>query len=166
VKKGGKVRVRWSARRIPGQRIELVDRADGVATTIQKRTSRARGRVRFTPASPLETRRRIEAVITQNGSPRPPLVAARYRLKAPKRPGKVRKPRARRVSGDLALRWKKAARAKDYLVTITSGPDVLTRTTTARRALTYTDPPPGQVTIRITPRDRFGRSGKSTTVRG
>jgi hypothetical protein len=166
VKKGGKVLVRWTARRVPGQKVRLVDRADGVATTIQKPTARTRGRVRFAPTNPLETRRTIEAVITQNGSPRPSLAAARYRLKAPRRPGKVRKPRARRVSGDLLLKWRRAARAKNYLVTITSGPDVLTRTTTTRRALTYTEPPPGKVRIRIVPRDRFGRSGPSAKLRG
>lgn len=165
-RRGDKVVVRWTSRRVPGQRIELVDRANGVATTIVRPTSKLRGRATFTPADPLTTRRTIEAVITQDGSPRPSIVAARYTLKAPKRPARVRKPRARRTSVGLAVRWRKARRAREYLVTISAGASVLTRTVTRRPRVTYTDPPAGELTVRITPRDRFGRSGRATTVTG
>ena len=163
-RRGGKVVVNWSARRIPGQRIELVDRADGVATTIQRSTSRGRGRVVFTPRNPLATRRTIEAVILQNGSPRPPLTAARYRLRKPRRPARVGKPTARRTSAGLTIRWRRARRARDYIVSVSAGTSVLTRTTTARRVVTYRGAPAGRLTVRITSRDQFGRTGPAARV--
>jgi hypothetical protein len=92
-------------------------------------------------------------------------VAARYRLKAPRRPGKVRKPRARLSGTTLQLRWRKAARAREYLVTIGAGATVLTRTVTRRPSLRYTGAPADRLTVRITPRDRFGRSGRATVLK-
>ena len=163
-KQGGKVIVSWRARKVPGQKIELVDRANGVTTTIQRSTSKRRGRVAFRPANPLETRRRIEAVLLQNGSPRPPLTVARYTLRKPKRPARAGKPTARRTAAGLVIGWRKARRARDYLITVQTGTVVLTRTTTRRLKLTYREPPPGRLTVRITPRDKFGRPGPTAVV--
>ena len=159
--RGGKLVVDWRARRIPGQRIELIDRAEGSATTIQRATRRRRGRVAFKPANPLATRRTIEAAIVQDGRPRPAVVAARYRLAKPKRPARVRGLTARRVATGLVIRWRKAARARDYLVTVNAGPEVLTRSSTAGRTLTYAGAPAGALEVRVTPRDRFGRAGRT-----
>lgn len=164
-KKNGKVLVRWQARKVPGQKIELIDRADGVATTIQRSTSKRGGRVRFTPANPLATRRTIEAVLLQNGSPRPALRVARYRLRAPRRPGRVGKPSAKRTGRRVTIRWRKARRAREYLVAIKAGTTILTRTTTTRSTIIYAGAPAGTLTIRITPRDQFGRKGRTATLK-
>ena len=72
--------VTWNARAIPGQKLALIDRVDGVATTIQPPTARHAGRVRFTPQSPGTGERTIEAEVVQNGAPRDRLVVARYRI--------------------------------------------------------------------------------------
>jgi hypothetical protein len=78
--KRGRVRVSWRAKAIPGQAIELLDRAAGTATTIQKLTRRHRGRLAFTPGGPHAGRRTIEADVVEHGIPRARRVVARYRL--------------------------------------------------------------------------------------
>ena len=135
----------------------------GTAATIQKRTTKTRGRVTFTPTDPLVRGRRIEAVIVRNGSPRRPLIVRRYKLTVPKRPGRARKLAVERAGPALAITWRKASRASGYEVTIRAGATVLTRTITKTPKLTYTNPPPGELTIQITPRDPFGRTGPTTT---
>jgi hypothetical protein len=94
-RKGSKVQVSWRSNKVPGQTIELVDRTrSGTATTIQKRTTKTRGRLAFTPTDPLVKRRRIEAIVVRDGSPRPPLTVRRYTLAVPRRPGRARGPAA------------------------------------------------------------------------
>jgi hypothetical protein len=164
-RKGSKVTVAWRSNKIPGQQIELVERAaSGTATIIQKRTTKTRGRVTFTPANALVKRRRIEAAVLQNGIPRPPVTVARYKLAVPKGPGRATKLKAKRTGTGLAITWVRAARAREYVVTITAGTTVLTRTITRKPALTYTGAPAGKLTIRVVPRDRFARTGRSTKM--
>jgi len=162
--KGGKVTVRWTANDVPGQTIELVDRADGVARTIQRPTAKRKGQVTFTPDNPLARKRTIDALLVQNGSPRPPLTAARYRLKVIGPPGRVGKPKAKRTSGGLAIGWRGAQRATDYLVVVQQDKTVLTRTSTKLLKLTFLDPPAPKLTVRITPRDEFGRPGPTAVI--
>jgi hypothetical protein len=104
-------------------------------------------------------------VLLQNGSPRAPLTVARYRLRAPSRPGRVGKPSAKRTSRGVTIRWRRARRASEYLVTIKQGSTVVTRTTTTRTTVTYAGAPATTLAIRITPRDRFGRQGRAATVK-
>ncbi|HKP91550.1 MAG TPA: hypothetical protein VJT75_16410 [Thermoleophilaceae bacterium] len=162
-RRGAKVVVDWKSRAIPGQRIELVDRADGVATTIQPLTARHSGRVTFTPKNPLEIKRTIEAIVVRNGSPRRPLVVTRYTLRAPKRPAKVRNLTARRTKAGLVMRWGKAARAKSYDVTVNAGKTVFARVSTVRRELTLRRPPKGTLKVIVNARDAFGRPGPAAS---
>ena len=165
-RKGAKVQVTWRSRRAPGRKIELVDRAaDGTATTIQKSDLEDQGPGHLHPRQPAHHPPQIEAVMLQDGSPRPPLTAARYRLKlaaAPRprhqadREAQQRGPRHRLAQGPPA---------RNYLITVKAGAEVLTRTTTTRLRLTYAGAPAGTLTIEITPRDSFGRSGPTTRLR-
>jgi hypothetical protein len=164
-RKGGKVLVKWKSRRVPGQKIQLVDRAAGVATTIQALTAKRKGSVRFKPKNPLARRRTIEAVLLQNGSPRPPLTVAHYKLRKLKLPGRVRKPTAKRTKQGLAVRWRKARRAAAYRVTVKAGKSVLTRVDVERLRLTVRGLPKGKLKVLITPRDAFGRSGPTAAVK-
>jgi WD40-like Beta Propeller Repeat len=164
-RRGQKVVVTWQANTVAGRKIALVERANGVVTQIQSSTSKRAGRVTFTPANPLATRRTIEAVILQDGSPRPSLTVATYRLSPLRRPGRPRKPVAKLSPAGLAIAWQKAPRAAEYLIEIKTGSTVLTRTVTKRLKLTFRNPPAGQLTVLITPRDTFGRPGPTTTLR-
>jgi hypothetical protein len=94
--RGGKVKLTWRARPIPGQKLQLLDRAQGTATKVQRLTAKHTGTITFAPANPLSTRRTIEADIFQNGMPRARIVVARYRLHPAKRPGRVTHAKATR----------------------------------------------------------------------
>jgi hypothetical protein len=61
--------------------------------------------------------------------------------------------------------WRKARRASAYLVTIKQGSTVLTRTTTTGTTVTYAGAPASTLAMRITPRDRFGRQGRTATLK-
>ncbi len=78
--KGAQQVLSWKARAIPGQKVALIDRTDGVATTLQGFTPRQSGELRFTPENATAAPRTIEADILQNGIPRARLTVARYRL--------------------------------------------------------------------------------------
>ena len=160
----GTATVRWNSRAIAGQSIELIDRAAGTATVIQRATSKAHGTIRFTPAGPLATKRMIEAVVRRNATPFADLTLTRYRLAAPAKPKLVSHLTAKRASAGLAIGWHKASNAVAYLVTISQDNAVVTRTTTTRTALTFTGPPEGKLTITVQPLDRAGRPAHATTV--
>ncbi len=80
VKRGKRQQLVWSARAIKGQRIEIVDRTATEVVTLQRYTSRHRGRVRFTPTA-IAARHTIEAQVVQDGVPRARLKIARYRVR-------------------------------------------------------------------------------------
>jgi hypothetical protein len=78
----GKLRLTWRSTPIPGQGIALIDRAQGIAATIQRPTARHAGTVVFKPSDPVVVKRSIEVDVTENGRPRARLIALRYRLRS------------------------------------------------------------------------------------
>ena len=80
IRRSGTSRVlRYRIRRIPGQRVQFYDRADGIATPIGKPTNKARGRLRFKPVAGADPTRAVEAQVTQNRLPRARITVRRYR---------------------------------------------------------------------------------------
>jgi hypothetical protein len=163
--KAGKATLRWQARPIRGQQIQLVDRAGaGVATVVQPTTGHSHGTIHFRPVNPLATRRRIEAVVLQNGVPRATLTVAHYHIKRPARPGRVSRVKATRTATGLAITWRRARHARDYVISVTQGSTVLTRTVTTGTALTFESPPAGPLAVVIQPRDALERTGPASTL--
>jgi hypothetical protein len=163
--RGGKLKAAWSARAIPGQRLRLLDRAPGRTTVIQRLTARHRGSITFRPGfSITRGKHTIEADVFENGRPRAQLTVLRYTPAVLSRPATVTHATARRTSSGLSITWSKAARATDYLVTVTSGTETIAATDTRRTSLLITSPPLGALTVRITPRDGVGRTGRVTTL--
>ena len=163
--RGGKLKLAWNARAIPGQRLRLLDRTPATTTVVQRLTARHRGSVTFRPAATLTRgKHTIEADVFQNGRPRAQLTVLRYTPAAPSRPAAVTHAAARRTSSGLSVTWSKAVRATDYLVTVTSGTETIAATDTRRTSLLITSPPLGALTVRITPRDGVGRTGRVTIL--
>jgi len=163
--RGGKLKLAWNARAIVGQRLRLLDRATGSTTVVQRLTARHRGTVTFRPARSLARgKHTIEADVFENGRPRARLTVLRYKLAAPVRPGAVTHPVAKRTSSGLSITWAKAPRATDSLVTVTSGTQTIAATDTRRTSLLIPSAPLGALTVRITPRDGFGRTARVTTL--
>lgn len=95
----------WRLRPIPGQRVRFVEFGRDVRNVIEV-TSARRGRVAFTPADGPRGRRRIMAMVEQNGLPRTTLTAGSYVAPPRPRPGKPRRPRIVRRGSRLMVSWR------------------------------------------------------------
>jgi hypothetical protein len=153
--------LRWRSAAAAGRRIELVDRAAGVAQILQQPSTRTRGRIRFRIASPLDLRRSIEAVVFNRAIPVADATVLHYRIRTPRRPGAVPAATARRTRSGIALRWTRAPSAVRYVVTVSVGTAVIARVETASRHLVFRGLPRGHLVIRIAGLDQFGRTGRA-----
>ena len=95
----------WRARRIPGQRVTFVEMGRDVRNAITTTTA-ARGSGRFRPADGPGGRRRIVALVQQNGMPRTTLTAGSYRAPGTLHPGRPRALRAKRSGSRLVVSWR------------------------------------------------------------
>ena len=102
----GRARVlSWNMRRIPGQRVTFAEIGKDVRNAIAT-TKGVRGSVRFRPADGPAGRRRIVALVEQNGLPRTTLTAGSYRAPGTLRPGRPRALRAQRKRSRLVVSWR------------------------------------------------------------
>jgi hypothetical protein len=137
-----------------GERIVFVERgprtqqtlgsAQGVGCRDRLRGKRLEGRdvycgaFRFNPGLGPAGRRRILAVVEQNGMPRETVVVARYRAPKPLRPAKPRKLRLRRKGSRVIVRWRGPTNAFKHNVLVRAGDgrrELLVRPGHARRAV-------------------------------
>jgi hypothetical protein len=97
----------WRLNPISGQRVRFVESRRGVHKVIA--TTRARsGKVAFRPAEGPGGRRRIVALVEQNGLPRTSLSAGSYSAPPRSRPGRPRRARIRRRGSTLVVSWRPA----------------------------------------------------------
>ena len=106
----GRRELSWTLTPIAGQRVSFVERAGDTLRPIAT-TTRASGRVVYTPAQTAPSARSVEALVTQDGTPRMRDVLIRFRVpRAPlRRVGAI----ARRGA---MLRWRAAPGAAEYAV--------------------------------------------------
>lgn len=95
----------WNARRIPGQRVTFAEIGRGVRNAIAT-TKAVRGTARFKIADGPAGRRRIVALVEQNGMPRTTLTAGSYRAPGTLRPGRPRALKAKRKRSRLVVSWR------------------------------------------------------------
>jgi hypothetical protein len=117
--KGAKRVLRWRLRPLRGQRVTFAEEGSDSANVIAG-TTRARGKVRFTPSSGAGRARNVVAIVEQDGAPRDTLTVARYTAPAWRRPAKPRRLRVRRKGTTLIVTWRKAAGAERYTVFATA----------------------------------------------
>lgn len=111
---GGRRLLTFRVRRIAGQRLRFFEQGGGVTKALGA-TARARGRLRFRPATGPGGRRTVVALVEQNGTPRARVTVARYRVSA-SRPGRVSGLRVRRRGQSLLITWRGARGAQRYAV--------------------------------------------------
>jgi hypothetical protein len=100
-----------------GQTVRFVEQ--GARTYRQIGVARRRaGAIRFAPASGARGRRRIVALIEQDGLTVERRNVARYSAPADARPAKPRRLRVRRRGGTLRLRWRRVRGVDDYGVVV------------------------------------------------
>ena len=95
----------WQLRPIPGQRVKFVEFGRDVRNVIRT-TSSPRGRITFRPADGPGGRRKIMALVEQNGLPRKTLTAGSYIAPPRPRPGRPRKARIVRRGSRLVVSWR------------------------------------------------------------
>jgi hypothetical protein len=102
---GGKVALKWKARRIAGQRVKFIEESPGAPPRVLKTTTKARGHVTFRALRLPERRRQIVAMVEQDGLPRARRVVAHYRAPKLGRVTRVRKLRAVRRGKTVRVSW-------------------------------------------------------------
>jgi hypothetical protein len=117
VRGSGRKRVlAYDVRPIPGQAVVFVERSGSVARILGTARRRS-GEIAFAPADGRAGKRRIEALIEQDGVPRTQRKVAAYRAPGPARPAKPRL-RVRRRGSRAVVRWRRVRLASRYEVRI------------------------------------------------
>ena len=94
----------WNLRTIPGQRVRFAEVGRDVRHLLTT-TTKAHGRVRFTPMDGPAGTRKIVALVEQAGAPRATLTAGSYRAPGPLRPARPGRVRLARHASTLRVSW-------------------------------------------------------------
>ncbi len=118
VGKGRKRGLRYSVRKIRGQRVTFAEQSRSGLYQVLGSTAKRRGHISFRPRLTTGRKRRIVALVEENGLPRARLLLARF--KAPKRhlAAKPRGLRIRRRGGKLLVAWRGVRGAEGYRVRV------------------------------------------------
>jgi hypothetical protein len=159
-RRGARRVMTWNLRRLPGQRVVFAERGRVGAVRIAT-TTRARGRVTFTPSPTAGGRRRtIVAQVIQDDLPRKTLVVARYTVAD----RLVRVRGLTRRSG--TLRWRAQTPAARYSVVIAAPGGVVTTHTVTGAALRLRAAlRRAKLTVTVRALDALDRPGPSATFR-
>ncbi|MGH2838884.1 MAG: hypothetical protein ACRDJY_11145, partial [Thermoleophilaceae bacterium] len=100
-----------------GQRVVFAERG-AFGTNIVGRTTKARGKLKYTIADARGGRRRVLALVETDGLQTDRKTVGSYRAPGPVKPGKVRRLRAKRQGKNVIVSWRGARGAQRYSVTI------------------------------------------------
>jgi hypothetical protein len=131
--------LRYRIRTIAGQRVTFAEQSAGGLYRELSTTRKARGRISFHPKNSSQRRRRIVALVEQNGYPRAKLQLARFTAPKPRPLARPRRVQIRRKGAKLIVRWSKVKRARGYELRIIlprDGRRLLRTTKPGRRKLT------------------------------
>jgi hypothetical protein len=156
---GAKQLLSWALRPIAGQKVTFIEHGSQTDRTLLS-TSRASGRLRFTPAGGAGGRRQIIALVTQGGLPRARLVVARFVAPRP--------PRLRAVAGlrrhGATIRWRREPAATRYSVLLSAPSGAWFATTTRQASVQVPRPMRGVTfTVSITALDAGDNAGPLRT---
>jgi hypothetical protein len=112
--KGHRRTLRYRVRTIAGQRVTFAEQSAGGLYRELATTRDARGRITFRPRRSGQRRRRIVAIVEQDGYPRAKLELARFTAPKPRPLARPRRVRATRKGTKLIVRWSKLERARGY----------------------------------------------------
>jgi hypothetical protein len=101
---GRDLTLHWRLRPIEGQRVQFVEEGSGVRNVIAT-TSAKTGQMRFRPAEGPAGRRKIVALVEQDGRPRTSIPAGSYRAPGPLRPARPEHLRIARHGAKLVVSW-------------------------------------------------------------
>jgi hypothetical protein len=117
VGRGHRRALRYRIKPVAGQKVTFMERGPSAGRRIGVAT-KAGGRIRFTPAPGSAEKRRIVALVTQDGQERGEYEVARYRAPGQQRPARPRALRVTRRGSTLRLAWKAARPADSQRATV------------------------------------------------
>lgn len=115
--KGRKRRLIYRVRQIDGQRVTFSEEGKGTGRQIGI-AKRVKGRIRFSPAPGPRGRRRIVALVEQDGVPRAQIQVSRYRAPGIARPRRPKQTRALRRGRKLLVKWSRLRGVHGYEVRV------------------------------------------------
>jgi hypothetical protein len=129
----------YRIRPLAGQRVTFAEQSAGGLYRELATTSKARGEIRFEPKRSSQRKRRIVALVEQDGYPRAKLELVRFAAPKPRPLARPRRVRISRKGSKLIVRWTKVKRASGYELRIDlprDGRRLLRSTKPGRRTLT------------------------------
>jgi hypothetical protein len=112
---GRKRTLSWHLRPIAQQKVQFAEYGNDVRHLIGT-TSKASGKIRFTPQAGPAGRRTIVAIVDQFGLPRKTITVASFHSAGPPKPGKVKKLKLTRKQGSIVVSWKAPGPAWSHAV--------------------------------------------------
>jgi hypothetical protein len=97
----------WRVRKIANQKVQFAEYGNDVRHLLTT-TTKATGKLRFTPQAGPAGRRTIVAIVEQYGLPRKTITVASFRASGPPKPGKVTKLKLTRKGSSIVVTWKAA----------------------------------------------------------
>lgn len=146
--RGSKRVLSWRLRRIPGQTVRFAEKGRSSSAILATTKSRT-GRVRFRPPTGLPGKRRIVALVEQDGLIRAKLPVASYNASRPARPGKPKRVRIKRKGSKFIVAWSPARHAQRYAVRARLGDGRRLLYLTKRRSVTIPVGVAKKVTVRV-----------------
>ncbi len=116
VRLGNHAELRWQLGDLAGRRVTFMEAGPGAPPRVLKRTTAAKGSVRFTPYLALQRQRHIVALVEQDGRPLSREQVATYTAPAAPHATKVGALKAVRRGGKTTVSWRKQAGAVKYRV--------------------------------------------------
>lgn len=110
VRERGGFALAYDVKRETGQRVRFVERAGAVNREVGV-VGGGKGRLKFKPAFGPAGKRKIVAIVEQDGRVRREVVVGAYGAPAPAKPGKVKTVTVKRKGGAVSVTWSKALRA-------------------------------------------------------
>jgi hypothetical protein len=158
--------LRYSLRPRPGLKAQFVETAGGLIKPLDGARSARVGVIRFKPLIVHAKRHEIRALVIQDGIPVSDRVVARFSVKPPVRPPKVKRLTAKREGTRLNIQFKPAPGATLYLITIADGTGHTLRTFTVKPRLSVRGVPPhSRLTVSVTPDNALDEPGRTSKVR-
>ena len=115
--RGARRTLSYSVEPVAGQKVTFMERGPSAGRRLGEASGRS-GRIAFRPAPGRAERRRIVALVTQDGRSRGEYEVARYRAPGVQRPGRPRALGVKRRGTTLRLAWKAARPADEHEVRV------------------------------------------------